>query len=282
MANTIVFNPFTGMLDIAGAQGPQGVPGSGSAFDGDRPITSLPTVGFNAGTITDLVDWVNAVFFRARPPLASLSGGNTRELGSSPALSLSFNATKVDNPITLITITSPNGTVTPSGTDTTIPNGINIVPTGNTQSGSRAATAEQDVSTTFTLTVGDGSTSPTAQTSVSWLSKRYWGKFPTFTAPTDGEILALTGAGVGTGNELANSYNKSYNGINGAGEYLMFAWPTAFGTSPTFTVNGLPNTAFTKIRSNSPFTNASGYTRNYDVWISNTPQFSPIALFQVS
>ena len=45
---------------------------------------------------------------------------------------------------------------------------------------------------------------------------------------------------------------------------------TAFGT-PTFKINGLSNSAFTKVKSNFVFTNESNFSGvNYDVWISNT------------
>jgi hypothetical protein len=83
-------------------------------------------------------------------------------------------------------------------------------------------------------------------------------------------IRNLTGAGVSPGNALATSYSKTYTGINGAGKYLIFAHPTIFGANPTFVVNGLANSAFTKVRSSSAFVNESGFSINYDVWVSNT------------
>ena len=63
--------------------------------------------------------------------------------------------------------------------------------------------------------------------------------------------------------------------MNGNGNYLIFAFPSNFG-NPNFNVNGLTNNAFTKVKSNFPFTNQFGYITNYDVWISNTVQNSPL------
>ena len=207
----------------------------------------------------------NAMLYPYISPAANLSGGNIREFGSSNSLTLNWTATKHTSPITSITV-----------------NNIVITPTGNTQSGSQSATATQNVNTNFSMSVSDGTNVANASTSVSWESKRYWGKIASNSSPSDADILALTGASVGSGNELATNYVKSYNGINGAGEYLIFAWPTSFGANPTFTVNGLPNTAFTKIRSNSNFVNANGYSTSYDVWISNTQQNSIINSFSIS
>ena len=64
------------------------------------------------------------------------------------------------------------------------------------------------------------------------------------------------------------------------GMYLVFAWPSVFGT-PSFVVNGLLSTAFTKVRGVSnlnSFTNELGFTSNYDVWVSNTAQNSPLTI----
>jgi hypothetical protein len=247
----------------------------GGKFNGNRPVTRSGLPAINVGNVKDLAQWVEKYFFPAVPPGASLTGGNTRQFGSSPNLTLNYTATKNTFPITAITV-----------------NGQSIVPTGNTQSGSQAAVATQDVNTTFAMQVVAGSDTTNATTGVVWSHKRFWGKIakgvspvlagsanPAFTV-SDAEILALTGAGVGAGNEFSTSRVKTYNGINGAGDYLIFAFPTAWGT-PSFTVNGLPNTAFTKVRDNA-FINSDGFSHPFQVWISNTGQNSAIALFSIS
>jgi hypothetical protein len=80
---------------------------------------------------------------------------------------------------------------------------------------------------------------------------------------------------VGTGSELSTNLTKTYTNMNGNGNYLIFAFPSTFG-NPSFIVNGLSNNAFTKVKSNFLFTNQFGYITNYDVWISNTIQNSPL------
>jgi hypothetical protein len=214
-----------------------------------------------SGSVQDALD---KILYPYVGPGCSLSGGNSREFGSSNAVTLSWSVTKHSNPIISIIV-----------------NGTPISPTGNNQSGSVGAVATQNVNTTFNMSTSDGTTTPSASTSVSWFNKRYWGTTPTFAPLTNSQILALNGAGVGSGNELASSRVQTRNGINGGGSYLVFAWPTSFGT-PAFVVNGLPNTAFTLISSAFSFTNANGYVNTYDVWISNTAQNSPIASFQIN
>ena len=93
--------------------------------------------------------------------------------------------------------------------------------------------------------------------------------------------LWADGAGVGTGKALASSRAANYNGINANGQYLVFAWPSSFGT-PNFTVNGLANTSFTKLGNGVSVTNMNGYTETYDVWVSNNTTNAPIQSFIIS
>lgn len=198
------------------------------------------------------------------PSITVFSGGGNREFGASTTVALSWSVVKNSNLITSIIV-----------------NGSPQLPTGYNQSGVVAANAVQNVNTTFNMSVSDGTSTPGASTTVTWLNKRYWGRHPSFTLPNNAQILALDGAGVGAGNELATSRVQTRNGIDGASQYLAFAWPTTFG-NPSFVINGLPNTAWTKIGNSVSFVNANGYTASYDVWISNTAQNSPITSFQIN
>jgi len=213
----------------------------------------------------------DALLYPYIAPSASLGGGGTREFGGSNVLTLIWSATKGSKSITSIIV-----------------NGTPISVTGNNQSGTQAATATQNVNTTFSMTVSDipnGTSTVSSSTSLNWSSAVYWGKTPTFALPSmtivGTQPAWATGAGVGSGKALSTSRAGTYNGINGAGQYLVFAWPSSYG-APSFTVNGLPNTAFTKIGSGVSHTNMYGYVVNYDVWISNTAQNSPIASFVIS
>ncbi len=232
------------------------------------------------------------MFYPYLPPQCTLyfdlSGTTSRiiEYGSSNNVSLYWNVVKKTNNISNINI-----------------NGNSIVVSGGNQNGIYNTTSTQNVNTSFTLSVmdvdgglpstSDGPTTITNTINVLWRNKRYWGSInltslgnPDLNISmvqlndisnliTSSTILSLTGASVGTGSELSINLTKTYNGINAQGNYLIFAFPTTFG-NPNFIVNGLSNNAFTKVKSSFSFTNQFGYVTNYDVWISNTNQNSPL------
>jgi hypothetical protein len=209
---------------------------------------------FSNQTMQQMFD---ALLYPYISPLASLSGGGLRELGASNILTIVVNGT----PITV---------------------------TGNSQLGTQSATATQNANTTFSMTVSDipnGSSTVSSSTSLSWSSAVYWGKTPTFTPPSMTIVgtkpVWADGAGIGSGKALSTSRAGNYDGIFGAGQYLVFSWPTSYGT-PTFKVNGLVNTAFTKIINGISHTNIHGYVSNYDVWISDTAQNSSIDSLVIS
>ena len=211
-----------------------------------------------------------------------------REYGdpSGYSITLYWSVTKNTDPIISITV-----------------DGVGITPSGGSQASTQLAVGTHSSvsvpaseTNTYLMSASDGTTTANTSTSLVWMSKIYWGSIdlsgignPNLTTNpgasasvagvcTPNEIINLTGAGVGSGDELATSKNKTYSGINGGGEYLIFAWPSIFSGAyiPTFTVNGLPNTAFTNVRTNSPQYNDFGFTTKYEVWISNTAQNSPL------
>lgn len=232
---------------------------------------------FSNQTINQMLD---SLLYPYVPPSASLSGGNTREFGSSNAVTLSWSATKGSKNVSAIIICIGRPDVE-SITLTTIN-------TGGAQSSTKSSTSTQNTNTTFFMTVSDipnGTTITQVQTDVAWSSAVYWGKISTFTLPSMSIVGSqpawADGAGVGSGKNLSGSRAANYSGINGAGQYLVFAWPSSYG-EPAFTVNGLPNTAFTKVGIAVSHINMHGYPTNYDVWISNTAQNSIITSFIIS
>lgn len=216
-------------------------------------------------------------------PSCSIGSLGSRQYGAATSVSLSWSVVRNTNPITGIIV-----------------NGNSITPTGNSQAGVQSATGTHSLTpgisqtNSFTMTCTDGTSTPGASTTLTWMNKRYWGRVnltsignpdltlnPGLAASvgvfiTDSVIKSLTGAGVGSGSELSTSRAKTYTNINGSGSHLVFAFPTSFGT-PVFNVNGLPNSAFTKVRTNSVFSNEFNFSgTNYDVWVSNTAQGSPL------
>ncbi len=112
-------------------------------------------------------------------------------------------------------------------------------------------------SRTYTLTASDGTTTTNGNSSVTFMQKRYWGTNAN-TSLNDAEILALS-------SEFSSSRSQSRT-IIAAGAYVYFAWPASYGTG-TFTVNGLPNTAWTLVT--RAFVNASGYSESYNIYRSD-------------
>lgn len=245
--------------------------GGGGTYTNLNP-TPDQTGHVEAGTTFDgvaLTDVFDMLFYSL---MATFSAQNTpRRLGSSNAVTLNWSVTRAGDPITQIIVA-----------------GQDIVETGDSQSGTVSTTATQNVDTSFAMSVTDGANIVNKTTIVQWLNDRFWGSLNLTGAgtvassitdlvnspPTDAQIKSLLSR------ELSGTRAQSRNGINAAGNFLAFAWPTSFGT-PTFIVNGLTNTAFTKVRSASAFVNADGYTANYDVWMSNTRYNSPVGQFQI-
>ncbi len=258
----------------------------GMYFQNSNP--TLTTVGgIPAGssfsTPQTVQQMFDALLYPYVSPGSSISALSNREYGSGLSITLNWTATKNSNPITSIVV-----------------DGQIFAPTGNTQIGTKTASGTYSTPTpssttnSFIITVGDGTTSATNSTSLQWMNKIYWGTIdlssignPNLTLNpgsasliniTSSTVLGLTGAGVSPGNQLASSKSKTYSNINGSGNYLLFAWPSSVSgaTTPIFTVNGLLNTAFTNVKSAWSFTNTWGFTTNYEVWISNTLQNSPL------
>jgi hypothetical protein len=122
--------------------------------------------------------------------------------------------------------------------------------------------------TTWTLTVGDGQgATNTATTSVLFQNYMMWGRATNETLGNNGLALLHT---TGGGAERAFSTTRSRSiTMDGEGRYIFIAYPQGFGAA-TFTVGGLPNSAWT-VATNS-YTNTSGYVTNYLIYRTDTIQ----------
>jgi len=243
---------------------------------------------FSAQTMQQMWD---ALLYPYQPPAVTITNPSlfkTYEFGelvTSGLTSINYSVTnssniKVQPPDIGVPSTNIGGATFPSNPftlagagsfDINIPAGFTYTNTGST---SESNTVTLQGTNTLNNTFNNLKT-------LTWRHKRYWGTHPTFTTPNNAQIIAADGASVGSGSEFSTSRSQTRNGIDGGGNYLFFAWPVTFGT-PTFTVNGLPNTAWTKVGNAISFTNASGHIEPYDIWISNTAQFSPITLFTIT
>ncbi len=267
---------------------------SASAYFQNSSPTPITVGGIPSGTTfvtpTDMQTMWNQLLYPYVSPGAAFSpSSSTRQYGSSLPLTLNWSATKNSNPITTIIVDL-----------------VAQVVTGVSQVGAKAATGTHSVTpgvsqiNSFTMSVGDGTTSTGATYNLTWMNRRYWGYVdlssignPNLTTNpgsaslvaslcTDSVVRNLTGANANAqafGSELSTSKSKTYTGIDGGGRHLIFAWPSnvSGALTPTFTVNGLPNTAFTKVRTASVFVNQFGFAgSNFEVWVSNTTQASPL------
>lgn len=200
------------------------------------------------------------VLYPAVAPSAAISINNPiREIGESTAYTLNWSVTKNTNPITAITV------------DGMAVTGI----TGNSQASTKSGNvATSSGSYSFGITVTDGALSSTATATIQYLMRMFWGTINKNSGISDADILALAGS------ELRSNKTKSFTNFGGGGLYLIFAFPTGWG-NPAFTVNGLTNTAFTKVRSNSAFVNVQGATVQMDVWVSDNVYNSPLGTLAI-
>jgi len=253
-------------------------------FQNDDPVP-VTVGGIDAGTTfptpTDMQTMWDLLLYPYIGPSANLSSSSsTRQYGDSLGLTLNWSATKNSNDITSIVVDSST---------------IFGAPFTTSQSGTQLATGTHSVTpgasetNSYSMTVDDGTSTDTDTHTLTWRNNIYWGTVdlssignPNLTTdPSQANTVAsiCTDSVIKSNNkQLSSSKSKTYNGINGAGDYLLFAWPSnvSGATSPQFTVNGLPNTAFTRVRTNSSFVNEFGFTDEYEVWVSNTPQNSPL------
>jgi hypothetical protein len=273
---------------------------SASAFFQNSDPTPVTVGGIPSGstfpTPTDMQTMWNQLLYPYIPPTSSLSivGSSTREYGNT--LGLNANSITLNWSVTRNTSSNLITTITVDGAPQ--------IPTGTSQAGTKTTNGTHSwvstpASQTNTFTMSGTDDYPTAfnsNTTLTWMNRIYWGRIdlssignPNLTTNpgsaslvdpicSDATILNLTGAGVGSGNQLSSSKDKTYTNINGAGWYLIFAWPSSVSgaTAPSFEVNGLPNTAFTRVRTASPFVGLNGFTTNFEVWVSNTLQNSPL------
>ena len=239
-----------------------------------------------SGSIQDVLD---RIFYPYTAPSASLGSLSIREYGQSLGVTLNWSVVKNSNTITTIIV---------SGTP--------FVPTGNNQSGTHTTSGTHSITpgvsqtNTFSMQVGDGTSVVTSSTQLTWMNRIFWGSVdlssignPNLTTNpgsasmvaslcTDSVVRNLSGAnanGTAFGSQLSTTKSKTYLNIDGSGDYLIFAWPSnvSGALTPAFSVNGLPNTAFTRVRTNSALVNQWGFSgTNYEVWVSNTQQNSPL------
>ena len=114
--------------------------------------------------------------------------------------------------------------------------------------------------TTFNLEVTDErDEKDTASTSISFVNGVYYGVCQSDDECTSEAILSLN-------RKLQSLKGITFTVSAEDGQHIVFALPSRYGT-PNFNVGGFDG-GFSKVTTFN-FTNASGYTESYDVWLSD-------------
>jgi hypothetical protein len=259
-------------------------------FQNSNPAT-VTVGGITLGTTFSTQQTVQQMFdlmlYPYVQPVLSFSATNSlplsnKEYGQNPNSTAYWNVTKGSDSIQTIVV-----------------DGISVIANGGSQSGSKTVTGSYSTiaaSTlnSFQMTVNDGVTNYTISTSYEWMNRLYWGSldlsslnYPDFTL--DPGLLATVTMNSATILGLDNS--KLFKGFDNttslesfdllaSGNYLVFAWSSfiPYATTPRFYVNGVRSTAFSNIKTGWNFTNVHGATSSYEVWISNTSQYSELEI----
>jgi len=208
------------------------------------------------------------VKIQTQNPTATLSGGGNYELHSSGTFThtLNYSASRLAAG-TNISATQPIASITVAGiSEPTI--GCNTPPC--TISGTQSVTITYNTNTTFSnVVVTTDSKSATANTSFNFYSEYYKG-YVSSNSPTDSDLFS---AGYNFLN-TSNSKNTSGNfGNPSSSSYIVFAYPSSFGTA-TVTINGL-GVGYNLTQRN--VTNQSGYTQQYNIYVSPFPTSSGVS-----
>ena len=115
---------------------------------------------------------------------------------------------------------------------------------------------------TYVLGFNDGTNSGSVSRTISFSPKRYWG-VSTNASMVDSGIIAMS-------QEFSGSKSKSVSYDCTGGRYFYFCYPSSSGMPANVTVGGLAFSDYTV--TTQSFTNASGYTQNYNVVRCNNLQ----------
>ena len=114
--------------------------------------------------------------------------------------------------------------------------------------------------TSIVITATDERNAQASRTlNITFQPRAYWGVAQNKEIYDSADILALSGSA------LTSTRTRNINVNAGEGEHIIYAIPSTFGT-PIFKINGFEG-GFVKAGTIN-FTNASGYSQNYDVYKS--------------
>lgn len=240
--------------------------GSGTATWTPQGVTTATVGGITAGTDLGTVpvliaDTMVDEFYPYQGPLVSLvlnPSAGTREIGTSIATPvLTPTTTRRSNPITSLTL-SRSG----AGLIFTYPSPN---PAGGTEAPYTDTSGAVTTNTTYTATVGDGTSTSNGTASYSFLPGIYHG-VDTSVISTGSGIVSAFGSSVVLASSRAVTYIFDAS-VGGGFNYLYISYPTSFGAPASTLFNGFTFTDYTS--TTVSLTNASGYTQNYYILRTN-------------
>ena len=256
---------------------------------------------FSSSTVTNLLEQMLFPHVAPVPQLTittpTLLNQEYRSIPASVTVGLSFSATKRNYNISQIKFNNTNYTTGfPWNSDVS----GTVISTSFPQiSGFHPTNPGPSYEQVFTMSVtddGNGGILPqktsVATASIIWQNKVYYGS-PILTGgvtfnlnPTEGtpasqsQVASLVTDTVirGLSSSLSTVKEHTFYQLGSSNRHIVLAWPSSMvgSSNPTFKVNGVVNNAFTRLRNAQPFQSLLLFTTNYEVWISNTPQNSPI------
>lgn len=220
------------------------------------PFSSVPTIGFNPGTNLTPAQIMQAAFYNSQAPAASLTGGQIIELmETGEDLSFTLNWTAGRN-----FATQPIASIVVAGTteDFSQPD-VNA-----SVSGTEAVSVTRNVNTTFSIAVTtEDSKTAAASTSFVFEGRRYAG-WSASSSPSDATILGSSNI-----REFATNNDKVWTQpAPGTPSRFFYAYPSSFGDLQHFNINGFESIGSLTLTKRD-FTNASGYTQQYNIYVSN-------------
>lgn len=256
---------------------------------------------FSSSTVTNLLEQMLFPHVAPVPQLSmttpTLINQEYRSIPASVTVGLSFSVTKRNYNISNISFNGGNYT---TGFPWFSNVSGSILSTSFPQiSGFHPSNPGSSYTQIFTMSVsddGNGGLLPVktsvATASIIWQNKVYYGS-PTLTGgvtfnlnPIEGtpasqsQVASLVTDSVilGLSSSLSTVKEHTFYQVGSGNRHVVLAWPSSMAgaSNPTFKVNGVINNAFTRLRNAQPFQNLLLFTTNYEVWISNTPQNSPI------
>jgi hypothetical protein len=246
-----------GVPGPAGPQGPQGPPGAGAVF----PIPAINISVTNAGYLhlQEVIDELLYVALTINSFSVANFFQNTVEVGASVS-SLQFNWALSKLPTTQ-TLSGPNLTTQNPAPGTT---------TATVNLNSPLSFGAVGVSYGYTLTVDDGTLTPSANVNLTALNNIYWGD-SVIPGSINSVFVNTLNKGLQAGKAL--TYVSNANTLT---LYNWYAVRAALGT-PTFTANGFEG-GFTLVAPGISVQNVSGFSESYDVYRSVNPAIGPVTI----